>query len=493
MCPNCSMKKLASLVFIPFFVYGLSVDEHPINCLPFDESGKINHNCQTIKALPFDEYSALNEHIYAKHLKKGWNLVNLPSNFNLDSQDAKVIYQYDSSNNSWKYYSKNITLNTMTKITTLDNTKGYWVLANNDFKITYPALSINPIDFQALASGWHLFGTFGAISDFGQFGANAKLIWTYADGTWRVKGLDEKYQKLVANSSYEVIKYIPMKSGYWLMLKQNISPISNFSITPAKTNYYLNEIITLNTTSTDADDDSMTYLWSIDNKSEKSITTSFSTTGTKTIDLTTTDANNASHKISKTITVLDQIKEPGLSTLLATPKVYSYTDSDGIKTTHTVTKYGTNSMKLVNENKVAAAGWVPDVSATYDYIMNWTGKGYEGTFTKSNYVAYQGKYNSTYNISITTGKEKNYIFLDCINKQVKRKNYHLYKMTISAGSQSETRYFSSTNLDSDTEITLANYNTLLTGFDTKFNSLEIVVDVDTPANVLSQMFEDVGF
>lgn len=192
------------------------------------------------------------------------------------------------------------------------------------------------------------------------------------------------------------------------------------------------------------------------------------------------------------INFTDVCTEPNLSSLLASPKVYNYTDLD-VNYTMTMTQYGSNSIKLLSNQISSDSSFIPEFSDSQEYIFTWTDKGYESNHLTYNYTLYQGKYASTHDVTIQIDKGKEFIYLDCLNKQIKIKNYYLFTITTSNENESNTKYFVVTNLDERVEVPKYYYHTLLSEFDTKYDSLPIVVDTDTPSDIVSQIFQDLGF
>jgi len=208
--------------------------------------------------------------------------------------------------------------------------------------------------------------------------------------------------------------------------------------------------------------------------------------------LQTGDAIWVKNRALTSIHFTDICTKPNLSSLLASPKVYNYTDLDG-NYTMTMSQYDSNSIKVLSTQILTDNHFFPLLGDTTEYIFTWTGKGYESNYSTYNYTLYQGKYSSAYDFTIKIDKGKEFAYLDCLNKQIKIKKYYLFTMTDSKDSESNTEYFVQTNLDDTVEVPEYYYHTLLNEFDTKFNSLPIVVDTDTPANIVSQIFEDLGF
>lgn len=188
----------------------------------------------------------------------------------------------------------------------------------------------------------------------------------------------------------------------------------------------------------------------------------------------------------------DVCTEPNLSSLLTSPKVYNYTDLDG-NYTMTMTRHSSNNIKLLSNQTSSDSNFIPEFSDSQEYIFTWTDKGYESNHLTYNYTLYQGKYTSTYDITIQIDKGKEFVYLDCLNKQIKIKNYYLYTITTFHENESNTKYFVVTNLEERVEVSEYDYHTLISEFDTKYDSLPIVVDTDTPADIVNQIFQDLGF
>lgn len=208
--------------------------------------------------------------------------------------------------------------------------------------------------------------------------------------------------------------------------------------------------------------------------------------------LTKGDAIWVKNSALSSIDFSNACKEPDLSSLLSTPKTYKYTDLDG-SYTMTISQYDSNNIKLLSNQILSDSNFNPLVNDTTEYIFTWTGKGYESNYSTSNYTLYQGKYSSAYDFTIQIDKGKEFVYFDCINKEIKTKNYYLFTMTASKDNESNTQYIVQTNLDDAVEVPEYYYHTLLNEFDTKYESIPIVIDTDTPANIVSQIFEDLGF
>jgi hypothetical protein len=208
--------------------------------------------------------------------------------------------------------------------------------------------------------------------------------------------------------------------------------------------------------------------------------------------LETGDAIWVKNRAVTSIHFTDFCTEPNLSSLLTSPKVYNYTDLDA-SIIVTISQYDSNKIKLLSTQILSDSNFNPLLNDTTEYIFTWTGKGYESNYSIYNDTVYQGKYNSTYDFTMKIDKGKEFIDLDCFNKEIKTKNYYLYTMTISKDSENNTRYFVQTNLDDSIEVSAYDYHTFLSEFDTKYESLAVVVDTDTPADIASQIFKDLGF
>ncbi len=180
------------------------------------------------------------------------------------------------------------------------------------------------------------------------------------------------------------------------------------------------------------------------------------------------------------------LDEPRLDVLLPTPESYSYI-SDGSNIT-VIASNGNNGILNVNlEESFYSSDFDTTLIVDFNYAMNWTGQGYNGVSTKTNWTALDTYYDGV-RVIVTFDKMKRYAYIDLYNKTIKYKFYSLYKINIIGHG---IHYFRDLN-DSEAEISSSSYSSYLSSFDTDttFNSLGLLTDTNIPTDVKNKIFED---
>ncbi|XPV67462.1 MAG: PKD domain-containing protein [Halarcobacter sp.] len=179
------------------------------------------------------------------------------------------------------------------------------------------------------------------------------------------------------------------------------------------------------------------------------------------------------------------LDEPKLDILLPTPKTYNYI-SDGSNITLIVSNGGNGILNVVNTESFYDSELNTTMSIELTYPMNWTGQGYEGIATKTNWRAMDIYYEGV-RVIVTFTILKKYMYLDLYNKTIKSKIFAL--ATFNVQGYDDTGYIRFIN-DTVSELTSSEYNSYLSNFDSVFNTIAVETDTDIPTNVQEQIYDD---
>lgn len=419
-----------------------------------------------------------------------WYFITLPTTDTMDFPKSVVLWGYNTETSKWQIYTEiNYNLDEM-DIETLESTttaNGYWIYSYDDFNLSYENTSIENFSPDNLNIGWNLKGTYTKITDFSNYTNDTPVLWIYEDNIWKYFSPDNS----MSNTSYSTFESIPAKGAVWIYaLKENTPPIASFNISPNKSFYYLNEEITYTSTSYDLDEEDQIYLnWNFSSLNTNTLTNSYNNAGEYTISLTTTDAKGASDSVAKSITVIDEIQKPDLSSLLSTSKTYAFSDEDS-ETRYTVTSNNGNDLSVNSNISTYVNNLNDSINESYDMLMEWTGKGYEGIIDKSNFTLYSGNINGiSYSINVSKYREFNYI--NCFSKEIQYKSYVMWYESLS-GATNAIYYYFSENGNTYT-VTADEYDALLLNFETNYQNLSLYNKTAIPFDLKQQVFLDLGF
>ena len=409
-------------------------------------------------------------------LKKGWNLTSLPTSGRINYPDVSYIWHYDSNTSQWEAYPK--TLN-YKELNTTSSSKGYWVLAKNDYNQSFEGSSLESFDYNELQDGWYMLGSYWGTGDLSSIKSDSKIIWRYENGEWKGNGFINDMNNVIQNYGHKLFTSIPPKSGFWLLKYQNKAPYSDFLISPEKETYYINEEIDLTSVSYDTADENISLSWSTSLSKYENILTSYSQSGTYDINLTVTDERGKFSTTTKQIIVIDEVERVSLSQNIF-PKEYTYT-LEGMDYKITLSK-GSNDTLNLNHSE-------SDSESLLDanFVLQWHGKGYSGTSELNSYNLANAVIDG-YNVRADIDRAKIYYDFDLANKIVKDK---IFALSIMYVNNIVYAYLKLSNDDS-IEISKYTYDQIKSDFDSYYNELE-VINSDMPLNIQQDIFKDLGY
>jgi C1A family cysteine protease len=139
-------------------------------------------------------------------LNIGWNLVAIDTDLsNIGDIKTPIIWQYDNSSSNWSLhaplYPSSVT-SAFPAITTMDSSKGTWVLATSDFDLEINENN-STLDYSSYPLGWSLNGTNKDvnISDMGCSSGSLQRVWKYSNNSW---SSDTSITKINANEGFWV-------------------------------------------------------------------------------------------------------------------------------------------------------------------------------------------------------------------------------------------------------------------------------------------------
>jgi|GEM_PF-6165280 len=417
-------------------------------------------------------------------LKKGWNFITLPTTSSLDLSNIAAIWYFDNNTKKWK-----TTLDTddYEKISSFSSSKGYWLRVGDDYDVSFDYGVTENFDYESLVGGWNMLGSYDGITDFSVFPDSTLVIWTYNNGSFEYKAFDENLSSTLASKGYSQFTTIEPKQAFWLYKKVNTPPNVDFSISPDKSQFFLNENITFQALVSDDDNDETTLLWSINGSTSNTTSISFKTAGNYEIKLTATDSNGAQNTATKQITVIDEVMKPDISTSLATPKIYYHSESD-IDTKYTFSLASDNNFNLSVEQTIYYTDINETVSATTNYNFIWIGKGYEATYENSNFVLIDTVYSGV-RITATLTKGMEYFFIDTTDNSIQYKTLALSRFDYNPQVYATKYYIISNNNEMD--VSLSQYNNNLSNFQSIYNSLPLIEYNDMPESLKNQILSDI--
>ena len=188
------------------------------------------------------------------------------------------------------------------------------------------------------------------------------------------------------------------------------------------------------------------------------------------------------------------MKEPNLSTIFPSSKTYTYIDSNTDSTYTLIFSEGdTNTLNLKLTEFVYDKELDFSYSGTFEYNLEWTGKGYKGEESKDNWVFYNGVIDEV-SVYATFAKLKSYVYFDTYTQTIKSKVYGLAKLTASYQGQTIVLYLKATEEDDDfTEVTLSQYNSLINSFESDYENMLIQTTSGMSSDTKEQIFNDLGF
>lgn len=160
------------------------------------------------------------------HFDKGWNLVALPINSEVNVNDfnnSKILWKY--TNNKWEGWSSdNSIMNKLNKFKNegkinvfnkIEPAEGFWAYYDN---VAVKVFDGKSYDFKNvdLKPGWNLVGSGQSISVDDLNNSNIRFIWKYKNGKWMTWGKDLNQN---IYKEYEMIKNIDVSEGFWTYCK----------------------------------------------------------------------------------------------------------------------------------------------------------------------------------------------------------------------------------------------------------------------------------
>ena len=429
-----------------------------------------------------------------------WHLVSLPGSIR---EDIANIYKYQIlitwtyKNGKWYMASpkpsyKNLKID---KIKYPDNKLGYWIktktkstdfitLGNYDYRYN--------ISLDSMKSGWHLICSdeYNTTKKFNDI--RVKSIWAYKNGKWKLY-LPEVLNKdfIYKDIGVEKLTYIDKKDGYWIY---KAKPNSDFIVSPNRTYFYLGEKITFKPISPyikyafwKIDADNNTYE---DSYRNNTLEVRFKKAKTYIVKLSIIDSAEEESNTTKYIVILDKIKKPNLSKVLATPFKVQNDDKTEINTFSRLS----NNIILYNYN-YNKYNSVLDTNATFEESMHLDEYkyGYKGVVSLSTpYTVLKTSKDGVY-YEISIRKYYDYKDINLVEHKVYEKGLILVETTIKKNQSTIHYYKIYTNTNNNgIEVSENTFQDYINNFQSYINNLIITEDnnYDSALNKLLKFLED---
>jgi hypothetical protein len=164
-------------------------------------------------------------------LKKGWNLVSLPTVMSVDYTNILSIFAnakhvWSSINGVWYYASTESAYEDMVEqnIVSLSNKDGFWVYNLVDEYIGFDGVRYSVVDDESFLNStslWGLWGngTYESTQKVCNDKSNLKVIWVY-DGIWSAYGCSETYNNLIDSvNGLGRLETLKPAQGFWSYVK----------------------------------------------------------------------------------------------------------------------------------------------------------------------------------------------------------------------------------------------------------------------------------
>jgi len=172
-------------------------------------------------------------------IKKGWNLLSLPTKGVLDPVDLMLSFGFCKNNieflskyanGGWSYYFVNDFNPTVNRFNSIDSTEGFWLKATKSFDLTIPLKIVNETNYKLkeLDIGWNLIGTNKDISPsdlanaYKEMGYNIESIWIFKDSKWSVFVVDTTKDAQISKDFSRITSKISRYDGIWIYRNKGI-------------------------------------------------------------------------------------------------------------------------------------------------------------------------------------------------------------------------------------------------------------------------------